>query len=114
MGPQALFGEEPRVNLLRPIEDADAVFPEKHKADLAVLSLPPTLAARGNSHSFRNGSTRPEEGALRGAATRCTGAVEGSCTPGISAENSFPAATDYYHGLLGVAKPSVKDARGSR
>ena len=43
MGPQALFGEEPRVNLLRPIEDADAVFPEKHKADLAVLSLPPTL-----------------------------------------------------------------------
>jgi hypothetical protein len=43
MGPQALFGEEPRVNLLRPIEDADAVFPEKHTADLAVLSLPPTL-----------------------------------------------------------------------
>lgn len=48
MGPQALFGEEPRVNLLRPIEDADAVFPEKHKADLAVLSLPPTLVLLGH------------------------------------------------------------------
>jgi len=51
MGPQALFGEEPRVNLLRPIEDADAVFPEKHKADLAVLSLPPTLEKQ-SVHSY--------------------------------------------------------------
>jgi hypothetical protein len=35
------------------------------------------LAARGNSHSFRNGSAQPKEGALRGATTRCQGAVEG-------------------------------------
>jgi replicative DNA helicase len=35
------------------------------------------LAARGNGHSFRNGSAQPKEGALRGATTRCQGAVEG-------------------------------------
>lgn len=43
LGPQALFGEEPRTNLLRAIEDADIIFPEKHKASLVVQSLPPTL-----------------------------------------------------------------------
>jgi hypothetical protein len=58
------------------------------------------LTARGSSHYFRNGWTRPEERALRGATTRRRSGVEGSDTPGISAENSFSAATDYYHGLL--------------
>jgi hypothetical protein len=43
LGPQALFGEDPRTNLLRTIEDADVIFPEKHKVDLFVPSLPPTL-----------------------------------------------------------------------
>jgi len=45
LGPQALFGEDPRTNLLRTIEDADIIFPEKHKADLVVHSLPSTLQA---------------------------------------------------------------------
>jgi hypothetical protein len=43
LGPQALFGDDPRANLLRPIEDADLIFPEKHKSDLVVQSLPHTL-----------------------------------------------------------------------
>ena len=43
LGPQALFGEEPRADLLRSIEDGDVIFPEKHKADLVVQSLPSTL-----------------------------------------------------------------------
>jgi hypothetical protein len=43
MGPQAVFGEEPKVNMLRGIEDADAIFPPKHKNTLIVDDLPRTL-----------------------------------------------------------------------
>jgi hypothetical protein len=43
LGPQAVFGDEPRGNLLRPIDDADGIFPEKHKATLLVDTLPASL-----------------------------------------------------------------------
>ncbi len=43
MGPQAVFGEEPKVNMLRGIEDADAIFPPKHKNTLIINDLPLTL-----------------------------------------------------------------------
>ena len=43
LGPTALFGEEPRFDILRTIEDAYAIFPLRHKADLRVDSLPESL-----------------------------------------------------------------------
>jgi hypothetical protein len=43
VGPQAVFGDEPRLAILRTIDDADAIFPEKHKSDLIVGSLPGSL-----------------------------------------------------------------------
>ncbi len=43
MGPQAVFGEEPKVNMLRGIEDAEAIFPPKHKNTLIIDDLPRTL-----------------------------------------------------------------------
>lgn len=43
MGPQAVFGDEPSVNMLRGIGDADAIFPPKHKNTLVINDLPPTL-----------------------------------------------------------------------
>jgi hypothetical protein len=43
VGPQAVFGDEPRLAILRTIEDAMAIFPEKHKSDLIVASLPGSL-----------------------------------------------------------------------
>jgi len=43
VGPTALFGEEPRFDILRTIEDAYAIFPLRHKADLRVDSLPESL-----------------------------------------------------------------------
>jgi hypothetical protein len=43
VGPQALFADETRLPIIRAIEDADAIFPEKHKNNLAVTELPPSL-----------------------------------------------------------------------
>jgi hypothetical protein len=43
VGPQVLFGDEPRLAILRTIEDAEAIFPDKHKSDLHVTSLPGSL-----------------------------------------------------------------------
>jgi len=43
VGPQAVFGDEPRLTILRTIEDADAIFPEKHKPYLMVAKLPGSL-----------------------------------------------------------------------
>ena len=43
VGPLAIFGDEPRLDLLRPIDDVDDIFPDKHKSDHAVPSLPPSL-----------------------------------------------------------------------
>src|SRR6185312_1028255 len=43
LGPQAVFGDDPRRNLLRAIDDADDIFPEKHKSDLLVQALPSSL-----------------------------------------------------------------------
>jgi len=45
VGPQAVFGETPTVNMLRTIEDADTIFPPKHKNTLTVNALPRTLLA---------------------------------------------------------------------
>jgi hypothetical protein len=42
-GPQALFGSEPRQNTLRPINDADEIFPPQHKLTLVVTRLPESL-----------------------------------------------------------------------
>jgi hypothetical protein len=43
LGPQAVFGEEPKVAPLREIDDADLTFPYGHKSTLLVEALPPTL-----------------------------------------------------------------------
>lgn len=43
VGPQAVFGQEPTVDMLRTIEDADTIFPPKHKNTLVINELPPTL-----------------------------------------------------------------------
>jgi Z1 domain len=43
IGPQAIFGEAPVRNILRFIEDADAIFPERHKSSLVVNELPESL-----------------------------------------------------------------------
>jgi hypothetical protein len=43
VGPPAIFGDEARDNMLRPIEDAEAAFPEKHKSSLKVTELPESL-----------------------------------------------------------------------
>jgi len=42
-GPQAIFGDEPRRDVIRPIEDADALFPPRHKSILQVNALPESL-----------------------------------------------------------------------
>jgi hypothetical protein len=42
-GPQAIFGDEPRRDTLRFIEDADPIFPPRHKSTLQVESLPASL-----------------------------------------------------------------------
>jgi Z1 domain len=42
-GPQAIFGDEPRRDTLRFIEDADPLFPPRHKSTLQVNSLPASL-----------------------------------------------------------------------
>ena len=38
-----MFGQEPSVNMLRSIEDADLIFPPKHKITLVINDLPATL-----------------------------------------------------------------------
>ena len=43
VGPQAIFGEDPIRNILRSVEDADAMFPAKHKSSLIVTELPESL-----------------------------------------------------------------------
>jgi hypothetical protein len=42
-GPQAIFGEDPRRDITRSIEDAELVFPPRHKSILQVNSLPESL-----------------------------------------------------------------------
>ncbi len=54
MGPQAVFGEEPSVNMLRSIEDADAIFPPKHKNTLVVNDLPRTLLEAARAFLLSN------------------------------------------------------------
>jgi hypothetical protein len=49
VGPQAVFGQEPTVNMLRSIEDADLIFPPKHKNTLVVNELPATLLEAARS-----------------------------------------------------------------
>jgi hypothetical protein len=43
VGPQAIFGDDPTRNILRSVEDADAMFPAKHKSSLIVTELPESL-----------------------------------------------------------------------
>jgi hypothetical protein len=43
VGPQAIFGGDPLRNILRSVEDADAMFPAKHKSSLIVSELPESL-----------------------------------------------------------------------
>ena len=43
VGPQAIFGDDPIRNILRSVEDADAMFPAKHKSSLIVTELPESL-----------------------------------------------------------------------
>jgi len=42
-GPQAIFGDEPRRDVIRSIEDADTIFPPRHKSFLQVNGLPESL-----------------------------------------------------------------------
>lgn len=42
-GPTTLFGDEPRVDVLRLVEDAYRMFPIRHKSNLIVETLPETL-----------------------------------------------------------------------
>jgi hypothetical protein len=50
VGPGVLFGEEPVLQICRKIDDADDVFPPKHKASLSVEALPESL--RSAIHAF--------------------------------------------------------------
>lgn len=43
VGPQAIFGDEPVRNILRPVEDADVIFPARHKSNLKVDELPESI-----------------------------------------------------------------------
>lgn len=43
VGPLAIFGDEPRTGVLQPINDAETIFPARHKSSLAVDELPSTL-----------------------------------------------------------------------
>lgn len=43
LGPTAIFGEQPRFNVTRTIEDAYDTFPLRHESDLHVESLPDSL-----------------------------------------------------------------------
>ena len=54
MGPQAVFGEEPTVNMLRNIDDADAIFPSKHKNTLVINDLPGTLKEAARAFLLSN------------------------------------------------------------
>ena len=49
VGPQAVFGQEPSVDMLRSIEDADLIFPPRHKNTLVVEKLPATLLEAARS-----------------------------------------------------------------
>jgi len=42
-GPQLIFGEEPLQEVLRAIDDADVIFPYKHKSELKITTLPTSL-----------------------------------------------------------------------
>lgn len=43
VGPTALFGEQPRFDILRTVDDAYDIFPLRHKSDLRIESLPDSL-----------------------------------------------------------------------
>ncbi|MGA8670161.1 MAG: Z1 domain-containing protein, partial [Terracidiphilus sp.] len=49
VGPQAVFGDDSVRNILRPVEDADAAFPAKHKSSLVVANLPESLLEAARS-----------------------------------------------------------------
>jgi hypothetical protein len=42
-GPQAIFGDEARRDTIRSVEDADIIFPARHKSTLQVKALPESL-----------------------------------------------------------------------
>jgi len=42
-GPSLIFGDDARTNVLREIDDAEIVFPDKHKATLVISALPESL-----------------------------------------------------------------------
>ena len=46
VGPTALFGDQPRFDLLRTIEDAYDIFPLRHKSILKLASLPEITCGR--------------------------------------------------------------------
>ncbi len=50
VGPQAIFGDDPRLDPLRPIEDADGVFPARHKSNFIVPILPQSLTEAVQSY----------------------------------------------------------------
>ena len=43
VGPQKLFSESSAQDILRSVDDADAIFPDKHKSGLQVIKLPHSL-----------------------------------------------------------------------
>ena len=49
VGPQVVFGDDSVRNILRPVEDADAAFPAKHKSSLVVTNLPDSLLEAARS-----------------------------------------------------------------
>ena len=49
VGPQAVFGEKPSIDMLRSIEDAGLIFPPRHKNTLVLDELPATLLEAARS-----------------------------------------------------------------
>ena len=54
VGPQAIFGESSTQETLRPVDDADTIFPDKHKSGLQIEELPPSLYEAGQSFLIAN------------------------------------------------------------
>lgn len=54
VGPQAIFGDSSTQETLRPVDDADTIFPDKHKSGLQIEELPPSLYEAGRSFLIAN------------------------------------------------------------
>lgn len=54
VGPQAIFGETSTQESLRPVDDAEFIFPDKHKSNLQVGELPPSLYEAGRAFLIAN------------------------------------------------------------